>query len=101
MADRSRALMKNKRIQITHLLRPHWKALTIAFVAVLGESLTDLLEPWPIKVVFDYVLGSKPMPGWLAGFTNSVVGTGTLAVLNFAALAVITIAVFGAVSTYT
>jgi ATP-binding cassette subfamily B protein len=93
--------MKNKRIQITHLLRPHWTVLAIAFIAVIGESLTDLLEPWPLKVVFDYVLGSKPMPGWLTGFINSVTGPGPMAVLNFAALAVITIAVFGAISSYT
>ena len=41
-------------IQITHLLRPHWKALAIAFVAVIAESATDLLEPWPLKIIFDY-----------------------------------------------
>ena len=28
---------------IAELLRPHWKALTLALVAVLGETVTDLL----------------------------------------------------------
>ena len=59
--------MKKNRIQISYLLRPHWKTLTVAFIAVVGERAADLLEPWPLKVVFDYVLGSKKMPGWLAG----------------------------------
>ena len=27
--------------------------LIIALVAVLGETLTDILEPWPLKVVVD------------------------------------------------
>jgi ATP-binding cassette subfamily B protein len=93
--------MKSKKIQIAHLLRPHWKALTIAFIAVIGVSFTDLLEPWPLKVVFDYVLGSKPMPGWMSGFVNSAFGHDKLAILNFAAIAVITIAVVGAISSYT
>src|SRR5256884_986317 len=93
--------MKSKKIQIAYLLRPHWKALTIAFIAVIGESFTDLLEPWPLKVVFDYVLGSKPMPEWMGGFVNSTFGHDKLAILNFAAIAVITIAVIGAISSYT
>ncbi|PYS92580.1 MAG: ABC transporter ATP-binding protein [Acidobacteria bacterium] len=88
-------------VQITHLLRPHWKALAIAFIAVIGESATDLLEPWPLKVIFDYVLGSKRMPEWLAGFIQATLGADKLAVLSFAALAVLAIALVGAISSYT
>src|SRR5438105_5623393 len=88
-------------VQITHLLRPDWKALAIAFIAVIGESATDLLEPWPLKVIFDYVLGSKRMPEWLAGFIQATLGADKLAVLSFAALAVLAIALVGAISSYT
>ena len=91
--------MKQKKIRITDLLFPHWASLTLAFVAVIGESLTDLLEPWPLKVVFDYVFGSKHMPDWLASIVT-VIGTDKLSILNFAALAVIVIALFGAISSY-
>ncbi len=90
-----------KKIQISYLLWPHWKTLSIAFVAVLGESATDLLEPWPLKVVFDYVLGSKKMPDWLAGLINPILGQDKVAILEFAALAVLVIAVAGALSSYT
>src|SRR5712691_1621088 len=90
---------KMKKIRITDLLYPHWLTLTLAFIAVIGESITDLLEPWPLKIVFDYVFGSKPMPAWLASIV-SFVGTDKLSILNFAVLAVITIAIFGAVSSY-
>jgi ATP-binding cassette, subfamily B, bacterial len=90
-----------RKIQITHLLRPHWQALSIAFIAVLGESGTDLLAPWPLKIIFDYVLGSKQMPGWLAGLVQTTTGGDKQSILTFAAVAVIVIAIVGALSSYT
>ena len=93
--------MKSKKIQISHLLRPHWLALSIAFLGVIGQSLMDLLEPWPLKIVFDYVLGSKPMPDWLASLVYSTTGSDKFAILNFAALAVLAIAIVDAISNYT
>jgi ATP-binding cassette, subfamily B, bacterial len=93
--------MKPKKIQLTYLLRPHWKPLSIAFVAVLGESLMDLLEPWPLKVVFDYVLGSKKMPSWLAETIHATLGYDKSSILYFAAAAVVAIAVVDAISTFT
>ena len=89
-----------KKFQITDLLRPHWKALTLAFVAVIAESATDLLEPWPLKVVFDHVLGSKPTPPWMTSIATSTFGTDKFALLSFAALAVVVIAIAGALSSY-
>jgi subfamily B ATP-binding cassette protein MsbA len=93
--------MRKKKIQLTYLLRPHWKPLSVAFIAVLGETLTDLLEPWPLKVVFDYVLGSKKMPAWIAGLVQSTFGYDKISILYFAAFAVVAIAIVGAISTYT
>lgn len=37
----------------------------IGSLGVLGEGLTNLLEPWPLKVMLDNVLQSKPAQGWL------------------------------------
>ena len=90
-----------KKIGISYLLRPHWKALMIAFVAVIGDALSDLLEPWPLKIVFDNILGSKKLPPWLANAVHSTIGTDKLSILAFAALAVLGIALVGAVSGYT
>ena len=89
-----------RKIRITYLLRPHWKTLTVAFVAVLGEAATDLLEPWPLKVVIDYVLGSKKMPSWLSNLVTTTVGHQKMSVLYFAALTVVVIALVGAISSY-
>ena len=52
-------------LRIIDLVRPHWKSLTLAFVAVLGETLTGILEPWPIKIVIDSIQHSKALPGLL------------------------------------
>src|SRR5260370_40392878 len=88
-----------KKIRIIDLLYPHWLLLSLAFIAGIGESLTDLLEPWPLKIVFDYVFGSNRMPEWLAGIIGWS-GTNKSSILNFAALAVIDIWLFGALSSY-
>jgi len=74
--------------------------LVLAFIAVLGEAGTDLLEPWPLKIVFDYVFGAKHMPAWMSGFLRPTFGVDRVAILHFAVLAVIVIAVLGALSAY-
>ena len=62
------------------------------------SSATDLLEPWPLKVIFDHVIGAKPMPAWIAQWP--VISADRLTLLNAAAVAVIAIAIAGAVSSY-
>ena len=50
---------------VARLLRPYWGLLAIALVAMLLESGADLLEPWPLKIIFDYVIDAKHPPPWL------------------------------------
>src|SRR3954462_15848205 len=85
---------------IRSLLKPHSKALTIGMLAVIGEGIANLLEPWPLKLVLDNVLKSRPMEGWLNQLILSTIGDDKLAILNFAALAVLTVALFGALCSY-
>lgn len=92
--------MKQNKLKLAYLLGPHWATLGVALVAVVVEGATDLLDPWPLKIVFDYVIGSKQMPGRLAAMVTSTFGQDKLAVLNFAAAAVVVIAAVGAVSSY-
>jgi ATP-binding cassette subfamily B protein len=91
------AAKKSKSLSIIDFLRPHWKALTLALLAVAGETATDLLEPWPLKIVLDYLLQSKHPPGWLSVIIGWM-GQDKLAVLNFAVVAVAAIAIVGALS---
>jgi subfamily B ATP-binding cassette protein MsbA len=82
-------------------LKPHSTALIIGLVAVLGEGLANLLEPWPLKIVFDGVFRKTPVHGWLNKFILRTVGDEPLAILGFAVAAVLAIAVLGAISSYT
>jgi ATP-binding cassette subfamily B protein len=87
-------------LTLSRLLRPHWKPLSLAFIAVLGETLSDLAEPWPIKVVVDNVLQSKTLPPWLQTVALSLFGDNKFTILYFAVAAVAVIAVLGAASSY-
>jgi subfamily B ATP-binding cassette protein MsbA len=88
-------------LTIRTLLRPHLGALLLGLAAVIGESAADLLEPLPLKIVLDNVLRGKQVSGWFYGLVHSLVGDEKLAILKFACLAVIAIAVLDAVASYT
>jgi len=90
-----------KKLTIRELLKPHVTALTVGFIAVVGEGIANLLEPWPLKIVLDRVLQVRPAHGWLNHLIQSTAGDDKLAILKFACAAVVGIAVLDAVSSYT
>jgi ATP-binding cassette subfamily B protein len=69
-------------------------------LAVLGETLAGLLDPWPIKVVIDNLLLKEPVPGLAGRVVTGIFGQGPYAVLNFAVACVAVVAILGAVSAY-
>jgi len=81
-------------------MRPHLRTLIVALLAVLGETVTDVLEPWPIKLVVDNVLQSKALPAWLAAIVSRLFDSDPHAILNFSVVAVLAIAVVGSISAY-
>lgn len=89
-----------RRPTIRELLRQHRKSLAIALVAVLGAGIANLLQPWPLKIVFDVVDGSKPLHGWLKHFVHADLGLHRSAAIEFAALTLIAIAAFGSLCSY-
>jgi subfamily B ATP-binding cassette protein MsbA len=95
---------KAKVWSIAELLKPHSKALAVGLLAVIGESAASLLEPWPLKIVLDNVLKSKQATGraqeWLHALIVSIAGTDKLAIIKFAAMAVLAIAVLGALCSF-
>lgn len=91
---------KAKDLTIITLLRPHWKALIAGLFAVTVGGIADILQPWPLKIVFDIVLKTKQPHGWLNRFVISITGQNSLAIINLAAVAVVIIAVVGAISSY-
>jgi ATP-binding cassette, subfamily B, bacterial len=92
---------RSRPFDITDLLKPHWLMLTVGFVAVVGEGIADLLDPWPIKIVLDTVIKAKPSnAGWLNHLVSSITGNDRLATLEFAAVAVLAIAILDAGCSY-
>ena len=41
------------------------------FLLVLLNIGAGLLKPWPLAVIVDSVLGSRPLPGWLSPVVGS------------------------------
>ncbi len=57
-------LKKTKKVysNFAPYLKPHWKTLLGAFVSMLVLILIELAKPWPLKIIFDYVLLDHPSP---------------------------------------
>jgi ATP-binding cassette subfamily B protein len=91
---------KGRAWNFVELWRPHSKALALGLLAAIGQSAANLLEPWPLKIVLDSVLKSRPIQGWLNPLVVSIAGTNRLAVVKFAAMAVMAIALLDALCSY-
>ncbi len=89
-----------RRLSIRSLLRPHLGELALGFLAIAGESIANLLGPWPLKIVLDDVLRSRPSSAWAMRIVHTFLGSDKLALLKFACAAVLAIAVFDAICTY-
>jgi len=89
-----------RKVTIRELLRPHTKTLILGTLAAVGDAVANLLDPVPLKIVLDNVLRSKTPTGWLNTLMFSLAGTDKLAIIKFAAIAVLIIALFGALCTY-
>ena len=88
------------KLRIAALLRPYWKSMVVALLAVVGETITDVLQPWPLKIVVDNVVQSKPLRGWLGRLVSTLFAGDTTATLKFAVAAVALVAILGALSGY-
>jgi len=89
-----------RKVTIRELLRPHQKALFFGILAAIGDGIANLLDPVPLKIVLDNVLRSKAPTGWPDTLVLSLVGADKLAIIRLAAIAVLVIALFGALCTY-
>jgi ATP-binding cassette, subfamily B, bacterial len=83
---------KSQKVQIAGLLAPYWKSMLLGVVAAVASAGLDLLQPWPLKIVIDYVVSSKTGPEWLP--------SDRFVVLNLAAASIVVIAVVGAIASY-
>jgi subfamily B ATP-binding cassette protein MsbA len=89
-----------KKFSIRALLRPHAKSLVFGILAAVGDGIANLLDPVPLKIVFDNVLKAKPATSWLNSIILQIAGGNQFAIIKLAAILVMLIAVFGALCTY-
>jgi ATP-binding cassette subfamily B protein/subfamily B ATP-binding cassette protein MsbA len=66
---------------------------------MLGSTVTELLEPWPFKVIFDYILLHKPLPASFA-FLDELLHSSKEGLLLVISLTIIFIAFFQGVFAY-
>ncbi len=86
---------------IRDLVRPYRGTLIIILLAMMVETAMSLAAPWPLKVIIDNVVGSHKLPHWLDQMVRPMLeGGGKLQVAGLAALAVVVIALLGALATY-
>ena len=63
-----------RQIILTHLSRSKGR-LCVAAGCLLGVTLMQLLAPWPLKIIFDYILLSKPVPPSLSAIEGLIHAT--------------------------
>jgi ATP-binding cassette subfamily B protein len=87
-----------RRFVLDHLRRVKG-ALALAALCMLGFTVTGLLAPWPLKIIFDYVLLGEPPPASLA-FLGEVLQGAKFPALALISLAIILIALLRGVFSY-
>lgn len=90
----------DRKFSIRELLKPHTKAIVLGILAAIGDGVANLLDPVPLKIVLDNVLKSKAPTGWPNTLILAIAGSDPFAIVKVAAIAVMAIAIFGALCTY-
>ena len=61
-----------KEIIKRHLMKER-RSIILSFASMLILTLTELLSPWPLKIIFDYILLDRQLPNSLAVLTPVLV----------------------------
>jgi ATP-binding cassette subfamily B protein len=93
------AKMRSVRRRFHKYVRQYRWALLGAFVGAVGATLMQLAAPWPIKVIFDYILFDQASSSWLGGLLATWAPTATAA-LAWVCAAILVIAGLDAAFSY-
>jgi len=87
-----------KRIVSAGLRARKW-SVALALSSLLGVTAMELLSPWPLKIVIDYILLAKPLPaGW--SWLEGLLAGGPLAALTLISGAIAVIALLSGAFAY-
>lgn len=87
-----------KQLVLSHL-RQVKGSLSLAILCMLGFTLTEVMAPWPLKIIFDHILLDKPLPSALS-FLGGLFQNGKFFALIFISSAIILIALFRGIFSY-
>jgi ATP-binding cassette subfamily B protein len=73
--------------------------LSIAAVCTLLLAFADLLRPWPLKLIFDYILFKKPIPHSLS-FMHELIAHGTVTAVVLISSGIVAIALLKSFAAY-
>jgi ATP-binding cassette subfamily B protein/subfamily B ATP-binding cassette protein MsbA len=93
-------MSKQRTVDFREIVRDYlWQvrnSIALSVFCMFGFTLAELLSPWPLKIIFDYVLLDKPLPQslfWLTGilqngkvFSVVVISLGILVIAGFSGL---------------
>src|SRR5438046_1139475 len=85
-------------IFLTHL-RQVKARLMLAALCTVGVTATDLLKPWPLKMILDHAILDKPLPHFLGFLQGMVAGSKVMLVVE-ASCAIVLLAVLGGIFSY-
>ena len=86
---------------VLSLVRPYRGTLLIILMAMLVQTAMSVAGPWPLKIILDNVVGTHKLAPWLDDFLRPILGGGTkMQIAAAAAIAVVIIAVLGAIASY-
>jgi ABC-type multidrug transport system fused ATPase/permease subunit len=87
---------------IWNLLKQYRLTLITILFAMVLQMVASVAVPWPLKIILDNVLGSHKLPNWLHDSLRPFISSGTnMQIAAAAAIAVVLIAVLGAIASYT
>jgi subfamily B ATP-binding cassette protein MsbA len=99
-----RCAVRSRGLGMTGLLldvaRPYRRWLAVILASMLVETLASLATPWPLKIVIDYSIGHRRIPGWAATLVGPAMASDAAALALIAAAVMVVIAITGGVASY-
>lgn len=80
-------------------LKPYWRHMALAHASLIGAVVMSMLGPWPLKLIFDHILGNKSLPAGV-GFVTVVFGRDRSTLLLVFCAAMVVVVLLGAIFSY-
>jgi ATP-binding cassette, subfamily B, bacterial len=96
-------VVKQRTISLKEIIKEHLLeakgSLIVAALCMLGFTLTELISPWPLKIIFDHILLDKELPASLSPVSGLLSRGKTFSVVTLS-FCIIIIACFRSVFLY-